>query len=81
MIDKEYLDNLHPNWKNGELYTDGLFLKTSKDKKLKSIMINLRVYYSKTSGKTASCFCARGIRIIIEWLIKKVKEDENKTKE
>lgn len=79
MTEIEFLDSLHPNWRTGEFYADSLFLKTSKDKAKKAIMCNVRVYYSKNSGKTAGCFCARGMRIIIEWLIKKQNlNNENK---
>jgi len=80
MNEIEFLDSLHPNWRSGEVYTDSMFLKTSKDKTLKAVMCNLRVYYSKYSGKQSGCFCARGIRIIIEWLIKKQNLNNNENK-
>ena len=80
---KEYLLLIHPNYKT-KPYDDGMFLKGSKDKTIKSAMSNLRVVYSKYSGKTSGCFCKRGIAIILEWLIKLIdlkEKEEKETKE
>jgi hypothetical protein len=76
MTDIEILDTLMPNWRSDSVYPDSMFLKDSKDKIKKAAMIYARSVYSKRSKKTASCFCARGIRIILEWLVKEVKKNE-----
>ncbi len=76
MTDTEVLDALMPNWRIDSVYTDAMFLKDSKDKTKKTIMIAARNAYSKRSGKTPNCFCARGIRIILEWFKKEVLKNE-----
>lgn len=82
MTDKELLITIMPNWQTDPIYTEQMFLKGSKDKTIKAAMSNARVVYTKYSKKTAGCFCHKGIRIILEWLIKRVKlEEENKTNE
>jgi hypothetical protein len=76
MTDIEILDTLMPNWRSDSVYPDSMFLKDSKDKIKKAAMIYARSVYSKRSKKTAGCFCSRGIRIILEWLVKEVKKNE-----
>jgi hypothetical protein len=76
MTDIEILDTLMPNWRSDSVYPDSMFLKDSKDKIKKAAMIYVRGTYQKRSGKSPNCFCARGIRIILEWLVKEVKKNE-----
>jgi hypothetical protein len=82
MTDIEILDALMPNWRTDSVYTDAMFLKDSKDKNKKAIMIMARAAYSKRSGKSPNCFCGRGMRIILEWFRKEVlKNEKNETNE
>jgi len=78
MTDTEILDALMPNWRTDSVYTDTMFAKDSKDKNKKAVMITARAAYTKRSKKTAGCFCGRGMRIILEWMVKEVlKNNEN----
>ena len=74
MTEKEYLDMLLPDWQKDAYYTDEMFNKQAKNKELKNIMSNLRIYYGKHSKRQAGCWCGRGIRLILEWLKNKNKE-------